>query len=98
LGLVVAGCLAMLTWVITLDRRGTFHNTAGLDDLDGDGDLDVFLHNIRNESEFTAFSVATLWLNQGGGRLFTMDPDDDTPNYSWVWINVWDENKTFALF
>lgn len=52
-----------------MDLRGTFHNTTDLADLDGDGDLDVILQNVRNESEFTAFAVTTLWFNQGDGRF-----------------------------
>jgi len=161
-----------------MDLKGTFHNTANLADLDNDGDMDVILQNVRNESEFTAFAVITLWFNQGNGRftakrlddyhyeagwasnaadvdndgdtdllvyqgyyvridlnqggnpvefktsqsidapkqeaqfgslllddlnndrlmdgivlgccsrIFTMDPEDDTPNFSWVWINA----------
>ena len=67
LGLVVLG--SFCAWLVTLDFRGTFHNTTDLADLDGDGDLDVILHNVRNESEFTAFAVTTLWINQGDGRF-----------------------------
>jgi len=185
LGLVVLGSLC--AWLVTLDLRGTFHNTTDLADLDGDGDLDVLLHNVRNESEFTAFAVTTLWINQGDGqfvarrleeesgwasaagdvdqdgdvdlvvfpgwylrlilnqggtqeglfgefrnsevvnapeklaqfgsvilgdlnndgqvdgivagccsRAFTLKPDDDTPNISWVWINAWDSRGRLA--
>jgi hypothetical protein len=185
LGLVVLG--TSYTWLVTLDRRGTFHNTTDLADLDGDGDLDVILHNVRNESEFTAFAGTTLWFNQGDGqfearsleeesgwdssagdvdqdgdvdlvvfsgwslrlilnqgsaqegqsvgfrnstvvnapktvaqfgsvilgdlnndglvdgivvgccgRVFTLEPDDDTPNISWVWINPWDARGRLA--
>jgi len=188
LGLVVLG--SFYAWLVTLDRRGTFHNTADLADLDGDGDLDVILHNVRNESEFTAFAVTTLWFNQGNGqfvarrlegaqgesgwdsaagdvdqdgdvdlvvfpgwplrwilnqggaqggqagefrannvvgapeklaqfgsvllgdlnndgqvdgvvvgccgRVFTVDPDDDSPNISWRWINEWDSRGGLA--
>lgn len=184
LGLVVLGLFSFYVWLVMSDNLGTFHNTTDLADLDGDGDLDVILHNVRNESEFTAFAVATLWINQGDGqfaarrlegaqgeagwasaagdvdqdgdadlfvfpgwylrlilnqggtqggqtgefrvnnvvsapeklaqfgsvilgdlnndgrvdgvvagccgRVFTLDPDDDTPNFSWVWINEWD--------
>jgi len=180
LGLVGLGLFSYYVWLVMTDNLGTFHNTTGLADLDGDGDLDVILHNVRNEAEFTVFSVTTLWinrgdgqfvarrleeesglasaagdvdrdgdvdlivfpgwylrliLNQGGsqggqagefrvnnvvnapeklaqfgsillgdlnndgqvdgivagccGRVFTLKPDDDTPNFSWVWINEW---------
>jgi hypothetical protein len=30
------------------------------------------------------------------GRVFTLDPDDDTPNFSWVWINEWDSRGRLA--
>ena len=180
LGLVGLGLFSYYVWWVMSDNLGTFHNTTNLADLDGDGDLDVILHNVRNEAEFTAFSGTTLWINQGDGqfvarrleqesglasaagdvdldgdvdlivfpgwylrlifnqggaqggqtgefrvnnvvnapgklsqfgsillgdlnndgqvdgivagccgRLFTSKPDDDTPNFSWVWINEW---------
>jgi hypothetical protein len=186
-GLAVLGLVSFYAWFVTLDRRGTFHNTADLADLDGDGDLDVILHNVRNEVEFTAFAATTVWMNQGDGqfvsrpleaesgwasaagdvdrdgdvdlfllsgwslrlilnqggtqggqggdfrvnnaasapgqvaqfgsvtlgdlnndgwidgvvagccgRAFTLDPDDDTPNVSWVWINEWDSRGRVA--
>ncbi|MCW5845401.1 MAG: VCBS repeat-containing protein [Caldilinea sp.] len=176
----LAACTAPLA--LLLDSMGDFHATADLADLDGDGDLDALVHNVRNEAEFTAFAVTTLWLNDGAGyftahrmdslpdgpgwaaragdvdqdgavdlvtftsrmlrlalnqggaqagtvpdftagpvisaprqddqfgtlllgdldgdsrldgvvlgccgRTFTVDPDDDTPNYSWVWLNT----------
>lgn len=63
------GLFSAYVWLVTLDHQGTFHNTVDLDDLDGDGDLDVILQNVRNESEFTAFAVTTLWFNQGDGRF-----------------------------
>jgi hypothetical protein len=69
LGLVVLGLFSYYGWLVVSDNLGTFHNTADLADLDGDGDLDVVLHNVRNESEFTAFAVTTLWINQGDGRF-----------------------------
>ncbi|MDY7077499.1 MAG: VCBS repeat-containing protein [Chloroflexota bacterium] len=194
LGLVVLGLFSYYVWLVMSDNLGTFHNTTDLADLDGDGDLDVILHNVRTESEFTAFGGATLWfnqddgqfvavkatgrpgegggwasaagdvdrdgdgdlfvfsgwlglrliLNQGGtqggrtgefrvnnvvgapeklqfgqfgsvllgdlnddgqvdgivvgccGRAWTLDPDDDTPNISWVWINEWSSRGGLA--
>jgi hypothetical protein len=187
LGLVVLCLFAYYVWLVMSDSLGTFHNTTDLADLDGDGDLDVILHNVRSESEFTAFGVTTLWINQGDGRfvatrhlesigaqpgwasaagdmdrdghadliiltcwslrfllnpgeaqggwsgeigtgqsvpsptgdaqygsillgdlnndgqldgvvagccgrLFTLEPHDDSPNYSWVWINEWESS------
>ncbi len=184
----LAACTAPLA--LLLDSMGDFHATADLADLDGDSDLDALVHNVRNESEFTAFSVITLWLNDGTGnftahrmdslpdgpgwaaragdvdqdgnvdlviftsrtlrlalnqgttqagvvpifatgpvipaprqddqfgtlllddlnadsrldavilgccgRTFTVDPDDDTPNYSWVWLNTPGSNGAAA--
>ncbi|HQY92897.1 VCBS repeat-containing protein [Caldilinea sp.] len=54
---------------LLLEGQGTYHNTATVADLNGDQRLDLFLHNLRNEDEFIAFSVATLWLDQGDGRF-----------------------------
>jgi hypothetical protein len=187
LGLVVLGLFSYYVWLVMSDNLGTFHNTTDLADLDGDGDLDVILHNVRTESEFTAFGGAGLWINQGDGqfvhtrleegggwasaagdvdrdgdvdlailtgwplrwilnqggaqggqagefrvnnvvgaperhnqfgsvllgdlnndgqvdgvvvgccgRIWTLDPDDDTPNISWRWINEWDSTGGLA--
>jgi hypothetical protein len=186
-GLVVLGLFSTYFWLVMSDGLGTFHNTTDLADLDGDGDLDVILHSVRTESEFTAFGGARLWINAGSGRFvardleesggwasaagdvdrdgdvdaflfsgwslrlilnqggiqggragefrvnnaagaperhgqfgsvllgdlnddgqvdgivvgccsraFTVDPDDDTPNISWMWINEWDSRGRVA--
>jgi hypothetical protein len=64
---VAATTLAACTlpYALLLEFAGDYHNTTSVADLDGDGDLDVLLHNRRHEAEFTAFAVATFWLNQG---------------------------------
>ena len=59
-----------------LESRGTFHESAHLADLDNDGDLDVILNNVRQEAEFTAFSVTTLWFNEGNGRFTSQRLED----------------------
>ena len=75
LGLVFLflGCSYLIwwAWLVMSDRIGTYTNTAAPADLDGDGDLDVVLHNVRQEAEFTAFSQTTLWINQGEGKFTT---------------------------
>jgi hypothetical protein len=67
--LVALVLFTFTAWIVTLDRRGTFHNTTDVADLDGDGDMDVLLHNVRTESETVSFSQTTLWINQGQGKF-----------------------------
>ena len=69
--MVFAGLLmfAIIIWVVSLEYRGTFYNAADAADLDGDGDLDVVLHNVGAESESAAFSQTTLWINEGQGKF-----------------------------
>ena len=71
--------LAYYFFLLALDNTGTFHSSAKVADLDGDGNLDVLVHNVRKEAEFMAFGGATPWFNQGGGefiaRPFAQGPD-----------------------
>ncbi|MCA9971319.1 MAG: VCBS repeat-containing protein, partial [Anaerolineales bacterium] len=78
----LTACTAPLA--LLLDSMGDFHATADLADLDGDGDLDALVHNVRNEAEFTAFSVTTLWLNDGAGNFtaYRMDSLPDGPGWA----------------
>lgn len=71
-GLVIIGLCVYFVyygWLVLTDNLGTFHNSADVADLDGDGDLDVILHNVRQEAEFTAFGGAGLWINEGHGHF-----------------------------
>ncbi len=52
-----------------LDGCGPYHNSASVADLDGDGDLDVVLANLRHETETIFWAGPTLWINQGGGEF-----------------------------
>ncbi len=76
LGLVALGLFSYYIWLVLSDSLGTFHNMTGLADLDGDGDLDVILHNVRTESEFTAFGGAGLWINEGNGQFVARDLEE----------------------
>lgn len=67
--LLVGLPLGYAFFIFSLDNVGTFHKTAVAADFDNDGDLDLILNNVRQEAEFTAFSVTTLWFNEGNGRF-----------------------------
>lgn len=82
--LAVLGSLAGYFFLVMTDSLGTFYTATDVADLDGDGDLDVLLHNVRQESEFTAFSVATLWFNEGEGRFVSRRVEQDTYGGGWA--------------
>ena len=82
--LLVLGGGAGYLWLVLTDNIGTFHAAADVADLDGDGDLDVLLHNVRQESEFTAFSVATLWFNEGEGHFVARRVEQDAYGGGWA--------------
>lgn len=71
-------------FLVMTDSLGTFYTATDVADLDGDGDLDVLLHNVRQESEFTAFSVATLWFNEGEGRFVARRVEQDAYGGGWA--------------
>jgi hypothetical protein len=64
LGLILAGVVALLVatygWLIFAERKGPYHNTSTVADLDSDGDLDALLGTKRR---------ATLWWNDGDGQF-----------------------------
>ncbi|MBK8900184.1 MAG: VCBS repeat-containing protein [Anaerolineaceae bacterium] len=78
--LILVGAAGLLTVyyfaLAAMDRAGTFRSTTSLADVDNDGDLDVVLHNLRTEAEFTAFGGATLWRNNGHGRFAAQEIPD----------------------
>ncbi len=50
------------------DQAGPFYITLSPADLDGDGDTDVLVHNMRKPARFEAWAGGTLWINQGGAQ------------------------------
>ncbi|MCA9972496.1 MAG: VCBS repeat-containing protein [Anaerolineales bacterium] len=83
-GLLALGLSACSAVGYLLDNQGTFHTAASVADLDGDGDLDVVTHVVRQESEFTAFGGATLWFNDGHGRFTPATPPYDANGGGWA--------------
>jgi hypothetical protein len=71
LPLLIAGviCLYFYYAIKCIDGCGPYHNRASAADLDGDGDLDVVLSNLRHETDTIVWAGATLWINQGGGKF-----------------------------
>ncbi len=67
--LLVAGCGYLYYFFNCIDGCGPYHNVGSAADLDGDGDLDVVLSNLRHEGETIIWAGPTLWINQGGGQF-----------------------------
>jgi hypothetical protein len=67
---IAVACAYPLVTIYLSEHGGVYHHTATVADLDGDGDLDVLLHNLRQEREFTPWTVLTVWTNLGDG-IFT---------------------------
>ncbi|MEP0805813.1 MAG: VCBS repeat-containing protein [Chloroflexota bacterium] len=84
LGMILLGIISFSVFAYNLDRGGTYHNSINLADLDNDGDMDVILQNVRNESEFTAFAVLTLWFNEENGTFTPMRMEDYQSEAGWA--------------
>lgn len=82
--LVLIFSLAYYGMLVATDNIGTFYSTAHPADLDGDGDLDLLVHNMRQEAEFTAFGGATLWFNHGNGEFVAERLKQDANGGGWA--------------
>ena len=84
LGIMLFSLLAFPVFVFNLDRGGTYHTSIKIADLNNDGNMDIILQDVRNESEFTAFAVTTLWFNQGNGKFTSTRIDDFNHEAGWA--------------
>jgi hypothetical protein len=66
---VAVACVYPLLTLYLSETGGVYHHTTAVADFDGDGDLDLLLHNLRQEREFTPWTVLTVWTNLGDGIL-----------------------------
>lgn len=62
------------------DYSGSFHYTSHTADFDGDGKLDILVHQMRQESEITWWGHTLVWLNKGDGR-FRLENLPEMPPY-----------------
>lgn len=69
-------------WLLYTERKGPYHNTSSIADLDNDGDLDVVITNVRYETESTIWHQFTLWSNQGEGRFTPLR--QETPPFGYL--------------
>jgi hypothetical protein len=67
--LLIAGMCYLVNLAGCIDGCGPYHNTSSVADLDGDGDLDIVVSNLRHESETLIWAGPTLWINQGRGKF-----------------------------
>jgi hypothetical protein len=67
--IAVMVCLFFYYSFNCIDGCGPYHNRASAADLDGDGDLDVVVSNLRHETDTIVWAGGTLWFNQRGGKF-----------------------------
>jgi hypothetical protein len=79
--LLIAGMVYLFTKTSQcIDGCGPYHNTTSVADLDGDGDLDVVLNNLRHETDTIIWAGAAQWINQGGGKFTSRSVDLGGPS------------------
>ena len=72
----VALCYPLLALVLE-DWQGTFYNQVSLGDLDGDGDLDAAVINLRQEAPSVSWTGILLWVNDGSGNFTPRDGEGE---------------------
>jgi hypothetical protein len=64
------------------DFPGSFQYTSHVADFNGNGKLDILVHQMRQESEITWWGHTLIWLNEGDGR-FRLENLPQMPPYSY---------------
>lgn len=57
------------------ETKGPFYNSTSSIDLDGDGDLDIVVFTLREETEVTQWGGVALYFNEGEGQFRYVQPD-----------------------